>query len=304
MLKPLRLKFKNFLFSSRRLLGMEKQSVILGEIREAQIAGIRSFASLADTEFSVFSQWGEDGILTWLANVVGPKAKTFIEFGVEDYRESNTRFLLIAKYWRGLIIDGSADNIASIHQDNVSYKYDIEATKSFITAENINHIISAAKIGDHVGILSTDIDGVDYWVLKAIDTTADIVTVEYNDLFGDAPVTVPYDPAFVRLNKHWSGVYWGASLAAFSHLLNEKGYTFVGTNRAGTNAFYVANAHAPNVLGKLDEAKAWPCYMRDVRKADGAMAYARTRDMGHLIADLPLADVVTGEMTTLAKLAR
>jgi len=38
--------------------------------------------------------------------------KTFIEFGVEDYRESNTRLLLHLRNWRGFVMDGSAEHIS------------------------------------------------------------------------------------------------------------------------------------------------------------------------------------------------
>ena len=32
--------------------------------------------------------------------------KIFCKFGVEDYQESNTRFLLTNNQWSGLVIDG------------------------------------------------------------------------------------------------------------------------------------------------------------------------------------------------------
>src|SRR5262245_45910450 len=53
----------------------------------------RSCENLHDAEFKVFSQFGDDGIIQHLIrrNKIDPKI--FIEFGVEDYMESNTRFL-------------------------------------------------------------------------------------------------------------------------------------------------------------------------------------------------------------------
>ena len=50
---------------------------------------------LSCAEFSVFSQWGEDGILDWLITQLPILPKVFVEFGVENYRESNTRFLAV-----------------------------------------------------------------------------------------------------------------------------------------------------------------------------------------------------------------
>src|ERR1700739_3724812 len=47
------------------------------------------------SEFQVFSQWGDDGIIQFLVNYLDIKNKTFIEFGVQDYKEANTRFLLV-----------------------------------------------------------------------------------------------------------------------------------------------------------------------------------------------------------------
>ncbi len=295
MKKKIKGTFKNFLFNVRRLVGIEKQSVLLGEIRAQQIRGFGKIETLADAEFSVFSQWGEDGILSWLVDIVQPKAKKFVEFGVEDYRESNTRYLLMTRYWSGLVMDGSDENLAAILQDNISYKYDLKSVRSFITRENISEILSSNGMGDHLGILSVDIDGVDYWVLEAIQNSADIVVVEYNAMFPDAAVTVPYDPAFVRLQKHWSGLYCGASLPAFQHLLEKRGYKLVGTNKAGTNAFFVATAHFDRVMAQLDSVTVWPCNMREARDASGKLSFQRNRDCRLLLAELPFIDVTTGK---------
>src|SRR3954465_3258957 len=50
---------------------------------------------IAKAEFQCFSQFGEDGIIQFLVQRVPIERATFIEFGVADYRESNTRFLLV-----------------------------------------------------------------------------------------------------------------------------------------------------------------------------------------------------------------
>ncbi len=92
--------------------------------------------SLSDVEFQVFSQFGDDGIIQWLINKLPVPFKTFVEFGVEDYRESNTRFLLINNYWSGLVIDGSIENVSRIKEDQIYTFYDLQAECSFITSEN------------------------------------------------------------------------------------------------------------------------------------------------------------------------
>ena len=70
-------------------------------------------SKLKDYEFKVFSQWGEDGILQCLTSTIEIPEKTFIEFGVEDFFESNCRFLMMKDNWRGFVMDGSAANMAA-----------------------------------------------------------------------------------------------------------------------------------------------------------------------------------------------
>ena len=49
---------------------------------------------MREAEFTAYSQFGEDGIIQWLIAHVPIASTHFVEFGVGDYRESNTRFLL------------------------------------------------------------------------------------------------------------------------------------------------------------------------------------------------------------------
>ncbi|MBB2754704.1 UNVERIFIED_ORG: hypothetical protein GGI57_005440 [Rhizobium aethiopicum] len=294
-----RRKFRDFAFQARRLIGLEKLLVLQGETRGHQIAQRDALDTLAEAEFSVFSQWGEDGIISWLVDTIQPPVTNFVEFGVEDYRESNTRYLLTSRYWSGLIIDGSEDNISSIRSDDIAYKYDLQTRAAFINRDNIAELISSAGFVGGLGLLSVDIDGVDYWVLEKIRERAAIVVVEYNHIFGDAPVSVPYDQSFVRLNKHYSGMYWGASLAAFRHLLEQRGYEFIGTNRAGTNAFFIDNIYSEKLYNKLTRRHEWPCRMREVRNRDGSLAFKTYNEAKNLLNGLPVVNVTTSETVTL-----
>ena len=45
--------------------------------------------NINDYEFKIFSQWGDDGIIQYLIKNVIIENETFIEFGVENYQESN-----------------------------------------------------------------------------------------------------------------------------------------------------------------------------------------------------------------------
>lgn len=298
MIKP---SIRKIAFALARLAGFERQAVLLGDIRAEQLRNKGKLETLADAEFCVFSQWGEDGILSWLIDRIKPQSQRFVEFGVEDYQESNTRYLMMSRYWSGLIIDGSDSNINAVRSSQLAYKCDLKAVASFITAENINVILANNGFDGPVGILSVDIDGVDYWVLEKIRNDADIIVVEYNDILGPEPLSVPYDAQFQRLKKHWSGMYWGASLEAFRHLLEQRGYVLAGTNRAGTNAFFVAGRHREAVTAGLQSFHVWPSKMREVRNENGSLAFSTYRESEQLIADLPLVNVATGDACTLRR---
>jgi hypothetical protein len=93
-----------------------------------------------------------------------------------------------------------------------------------------------------LGILSIDVDGNDYWFLKAlIDLSPSLIIVEYNSTLGFEPITVPYDPSFARHDKHKLGWYHGASLTALAKLCAEHGYGLAAGTDGSCNAFFTKN---------------------------------------------------------------
>lgn len=138
-----------------------------------------------------------------------------------------------------------------------------------VTAENINATLEQGGMRGEIDLLSVDIDGNDYWVWKAITAIQPrIVAIEYNSSFGpERSLTVKYDPSFSRYEKHDSGLYYGASLAALTKLADEKGYLLAGCDSAGVNAFYVRRDAADGRVRELSVADAFvPQYVRIVEK--------------------------------------
>lgn len=220
---------------------LKNPKVNLGRLQASINRNLISVSNLAEVEFQVFSQWGDDGIIQYLIDRLDIPYKTFIEFGVENYTESNTRFLLINNNWSGYVIDGSKENVDYIKDDIVSWACELFAEAAFITKENINQLLTKPNFNCEIGLLSIDIDGNDYWVWKEINSINPIIViVEYNSLFGkNTNWTVPYDPAFVRSDAHPSLLYYGASLQALSTLAESKGYDFIGCNSKGNNAYFI-----------------------------------------------------------------
>ena len=265
----------------------------LGRIESKQLVAVNS-PNLRDNEFRAFSQWGEDGIIQFLIKNVPINRKIFIEFGVQDYTESNTRFLLINNNWSGLVIDGGLEEIAYIKNDPIYWQYNLKAVNSFITKNNINQIFLENGIQGEIGLLSVDIDGNDYWVWQAIDCiNPAIVVSEYNFRFGATKaVTVPYDAGFVRTKAHYSNIYYGASLKALCLLATKKGYTFVGCNSAGNNAFFVRKDLKPDSLKELTPEEGYvAAQFRESRDELGNLLYLSLEEEQKILDSLPLVNI-------------
>ncbi len=248
-------------------------------------------------EFKVFSQWGEDGIIQFLVNHLEIRSKTFIEFGVEDFSESNCRFLMMKDQWQGFVIDGSSANMARLRGSYYFWQHQLQCKAAFITRDNIASLLEESGFNKELGILSVDIDGVDYHILEALHTWRPaILIVEYNDAFGwNRPVTVPYDPAFVRRQKHPSNQYWGANLPAFIHLAGARNYALVGTNSVGSNAFFVRRDLLNDAVPEVDVASCRrEATYRDSRGPNGELTFLSGRDRARAMAAMPLVDVRTG----------
>ena len=283
---------------------VDKVLVNQGEIL-SKLNSEKCFSNLSDAGFRVYSQWEEDGIIQHIVENVELTDKTFIEFGVETFEEANCRFLMVKDNWSGFVIDGSRKNIGKIRSQDIYWKCDLQAECAFITRDNIEDLLSRSGFGFEPGILSVDIDGNDYFVLKQLYSyKPTIIIVEYNGLFGnERAVSVPYDPSFVRTQKHFSNVYWGASLAAFDDVLQLRGYALVGTNKVGSNAFFVRRDRMSGSLREVRPSETTPVVtFREARNERGELVFADNRQSAAMIAHLPLIDVRSGREIKVGEL--
>lgn len=274
---------------------VDEVAVLVGSGLARDVRSAVPLPSLHDAEFKVFSQFGDDGIVQYLLAAVELDAaeRAFVEFGVEDYREATTRFLLVHDNWRGLVMDGDAANIASIRAERIAWRYDLTAVHAFLDRENVGQLIRDNGFWDGLGLLSIDVDGNDYWLWESLEgLLPPIVVVEFNSVFGaERAVTVPYDPHFARTRAHHSNLYWGASLPALCLLADRRGYAFVGANSAGNNAYFVRRDR----LGPLRPLTAREGYVesryRESRDERGELTFLRGAERLGPIAKLPLWDV-------------
>jgi hypothetical protein len=269
-----------------------------------QVATMPVNSSFRDVGFKVFSQWDEDGIIQYLISHIPIPDKTFVEFGVEDYEESNTRFLLMNNRWQGLVLDASSSDVRYIQGDKLYWQFDLQARQTWITKQNINELIAAAGFAEDVGLLSIDIDGNEYWIWEAIESIRPrIVIVEYNGLFGLAPVSVPYQEDFNKRSAHYSGMYFGCSLGALDYLARKKGYILVGSNSWGHNAFFLREDVAAGFQPVQPRDAFIQSPVRESRNPAGNLTFVRGEARIKLIEHLPVTNVVTGRQSPLKELS-
>lgn len=182
---------------------------------------------LSRFEKKVFSQNGEDGVLEKIFQEVGTTDRYFVEFGTGDGTECNTRYLREAKGWAGLLLDYKYGNpLINLHQ-------------CLITAENICEIFRTHQVPHEFDLLSVDIDGNDFYVLKEILSSYSprVIVAEYNSWFEIQDKMIPYHPMF----RSDATNYWGASITALYNLASRRGYSLIYAEDKGVNVFFVRN---------------------------------------------------------------
>jgi hypothetical protein len=285
-------------FEKRRIEYSERILINQGRILAAQQLNNSTTQqlNLNDKEFSIFSQFGEDGIIQFLVNSLEVKHRTFIEFGVEDFTESNCRFLMMKDNWRGFVIDGSERNISRLIKSYYFWKFDLQAICAFVDQDNVEDLLNLSGFDHDLGILSIDLDGVDYFILSTITRFKPrILICEFNPIFGPTrKVTVPYDDKFQRFEHHYSGQYWGASLSAINDVATRLGYGLIGTNSAGHNAFFVRDDLIKPPFHRLDPERAFnfPTY-RYSRDTQGDLSFIEFSARQKIIQGLPVLNTET-----------
>jgi len=256
--------------------------------------------NLWDAEVKVYSQWGEDGILDYICELIELAKPRVLEIGAGNFLECNSRFIAEFRNASVVAVDARADLLnAPLH--SLKWKNHIELVNEWITPDNINSIIEFAEQNmNSVDIFSLDLDGNDYWILESANLSQfKIVVVEYNALFGSSyEVTVPRNDRFERHEQHASGLYYGASLKAFVELLEHKGFIFIGTNRSCVNAFFIKK----NLRSKFETLKIHDLdkyvdsTIRESRDSFGKLSFLAGIDRNIAIESLPLWNIASQVM--------
>jgi hypothetical protein len=224
-------------------LQQQSQTRVMQEQYYAALLASTRYADpkrLARYEHQVFSQNGEDGIIDEIFRRIGTGERYFVEVGVGNGLQNNTAYLLW-RNWSGLWVDG---NHAQLQQAQQHFKEVIDAGRlrivaSMVSGRNIAELLGRVSIPSEFDLLSLDIDRNTWFLWQALKGLRPrVVIVEYNS-------TVPPSHEWCVTDVPdaiWNGShYFGASLKAFEQLGTQLGYSLVGCDTVGANAFFVRN---------------------------------------------------------------
>lgn len=155
--------FKNYFRKRLFMLGL---SHILSIRKDYSI-----IKSLRDVDYKIFSQNGEDGIIDYLLFQLNIEKPKFLEIGVGDYSECNTRFLYDRISGEGTIIDVIKDFENKVKKNIKKWRGNLTILNKQINSENILTILNENKSLLRLDLFSIDIDGIDYWIIKKTTKT-------------------------------------------------------------------------------------------------------------------------------------
>jgi len=188
------------------------------------IRGIRA------NEKRVFSQYGEDGITEEIFRKIGHGSKYYVEFGVENGVECNTRYLREKYGWTGVMFDSGNENVQ------------INLRKAFLWVDNVVEIFKNNSVRRNMDLLSVDTNFSDLWLLKIIleaDYHPRVIIIEFSRFLGAySSFSVPFKAAVNH--ESWRGDHYAqSSVLAFTKLFRKFNYHLVSIETEAVNLFFV-----------------------------------------------------------------
>ncbi len=171
---------------------------------------------LVDYSHNAFSQFGEDGIIKKIFNIIGVDYNRCCEFGaVDGFNLSNTAYLFTNEF-EAILIESNKDLYEKLKEKTKDYN-----CKSFNYCVGKNHgedsldyIFEKENLNKNLDLLSIDVDGNDYYILDSLKNfNARVILCEYN----------PNIPYFMDLFGDYNNNF-GASVSALNRIAESKGY--------------------------------------------------------------------------------
>ena len=192
---------------------------------------------LEASERSVFSQYGEDGVIEKIFEVIEPGPKFAVEFGAHDgVNNSNVRNLILNHDWNSFQIEGDPARARKLAKNYARYPK-VKTLEAWVWPGNVEILFEENGVPKDLDLLVIDIDSNDYYVWRAIhDFRPKVVMIEMNAFF-PPPEKMVID--FHPMN-YWDGTYYvGASLQSLYELGKKKGYELIYQLSYGPNVIFV-----------------------------------------------------------------
>lgn len=173
-----------------------------------------------------FSNGREEHILAGYIAELLPAGhnRTAVDIGAGDGMRWSNTYALFLKGWRGVGVEFDSRKFVKLAR---AYKYfpDVYACRNRATPNNVVALLQSYETPAELAVLSIDIDGNDYWVLRAIlsQFRPQLIVTEINEKI-PPPIrfVVKYDPNF-QLRHH----FFGYSIAVLADLCDEFGYVIL-----------------------------------------------------------------------------
>jgi len=187
---------------------------------------------LIDYGSNSYSQFGEDGIIKKIFEIIGTESKVAVEFGAWDgFAFSNTAALWSKDLaWKAILIEGDEKKFKDLKKNTKSFNVvPINAWVGIGNEDSLESILKNHNINQPIDLLSIDIDGNDYHILESLKTIRPrLIIVEYNPTI---PVEFDLYAPYARDNN------FGQSVGALNRIATKKGYKLIALTL--TNAFYI-----------------------------------------------------------------
>ncbi len=171
---------------------------------------------------NIYSQNGEDGIIEEILKRLGDQSdKCCVEFGSWDGMFNSNIFNLLKNHsFKGVCIESDKGKFKDLIKNMKNYDtICINKYVDDVGPNSLDNILSEHKFNKNFDLLSIDINGMDYYIIKHLENfRPKIICVEYNP-------TIPPDIEFVQ--KRDFNIIHGSSSLAFYKMAEKKNYKLV-----------------------------------------------------------------------------
>ena len=208
--------------------------------------------------FRVNSQFEEDGLLLYVFSKIGFTNRKGAEFCCGTGYECVLANFVLYHGFHALLIDGDDDNIAEAEHFFANHPNTILAPpvikKAWITKDGINDLLKSNGFIGEIDLLSIDLDGVQYHVLKELTAvSARVIVFESSNVIpADRALTVPYSDDFNIHSGKYDSEFRSVSHLGTVKLMRSKGYRLIGAHRHGFNLIFLRNDVGQDIFPEVD----------------------------------------------------